>query len=218
MTGPEHLAFLQSRRSVRRFRPEPVPAVVLRRLLEAAVSAPSGTNRQPWRFAVVTRPERRRALVEVVEREVAALRAIVARSRHAGEATGYGDFFHEPLASAAAIVVPQTRSFPDLLENLLVSGGAAPGAHPTPASMDPERCATAAAVMNLLLQARAEGLGATWMAGPTVARPAIHALLDIRPPWTMLGAVAVGWPAEEPAAPARKSLDHVATFDDPEAP
>lgn len=218
MTGEDFLAFLRTRRSVRTFTPDPVPPAVLRRLIEAAVTAPSATNRQPWRFAVVTRPERRAAIVAAVAEEVAALRDVVARSRHADELRGYGDFFHEPLASAAAIVIPQTRTFPDLLENLLVSGGAAPGSRTTPAAMDPERCATSAAVMALLLQARAEGLGATWMAGPTVARARLEPLLDIRPPWTLLGAVAVGWPAEAPSPPQRKALDLVATFDDPETP
>jgi coenzyme F420-0:L-glutamate ligase/coenzyme F420-1:gamma-L-glutamate ligase len=216
MSPEDFLVFLQSRRSVRRFRADPVPRAILERLVHAAVSAPSATNRQPWRFAVVTDPERRRRVVAAVQEQVAALGAIVARSHHADDYGGYGDFFHEPLLSAPVIVIPQTRTFPDLLGNLLRSGGAAPGDHVTPASMDPERCATAAAVMNLLLQARAEGLGATWMAGPTVARPRLEALLGITPPWQMLGAVAVGWPDEAPTPPARKSLTLVATFDDPE--
>ncbi len=67
--------------------------------------------------------------------------------------------------------------------------------------------------MTLLLQAHAEGLGACWMAGPTVAKPDIQALLGIREPWRMLGAVAVGHPASPPKeAPARRSLDRVVTF------
>ena len=46
--------FLRGRRSIRRFTDQPIEKAVLRRLIEAATTAPSSTNRQPWRFAVVT--------------------------------------------------------------------------------------------------------------------------------------------------------------------
>ncbi len=47
-------------------RAEPVARDVLERVLEAAITAPSSTNRQPWRFAVVTRPGAAREIVEAV--------------------------------------------------------------------------------------------------------------------------------------------------------
>jgi nitroreductase len=43
-----------SQRSIRRFRPEPIPMDDLRLIIEAAVKAPSGGNRQPARFLVLT--------------------------------------------------------------------------------------------------------------------------------------------------------------------
>ncbi len=52
-------AIIQSRRSIRRYVDRPVPADVLRRVLEAGRWAPSAHNRQPWRFAVITDPARR---------------------------------------------------------------------------------------------------------------------------------------------------------------
>jgi iodotyrosine deiodinase len=58
-----------ARRSIRDFAPTPVPMAVLDHALRAAASAPSGANRQPWRFVVVTDPERRRALREAAEAE-----------------------------------------------------------------------------------------------------------------------------------------------------
>ena len=63
--------------------------------------------------------------------------------------------------------------------------------------------------MTLLLQAHAEGLGGCWMAGPMVARDSIQSLLGISPPWRMVGAVALGFPAEEPSVKPRKPLDKV---------
>ena len=45
---------IRQRRSIRKFRSDPVPDEVIEKLLESARLAPSGSNRQPWRFIVVT--------------------------------------------------------------------------------------------------------------------------------------------------------------------
>jgi nitroreductase len=47
---------IQKRRSIRKFKPEPVPDELINQMLEAARLAPSGTNRQPWRFQIVRDP------------------------------------------------------------------------------------------------------------------------------------------------------------------
>jgi nitroreductase len=52
----EVLKAIQERRSIRAFRPDPVPEELLRRLVEAGIWAPSGGNAQTWRFVVVTDP------------------------------------------------------------------------------------------------------------------------------------------------------------------
>ena len=56
---------IHQRRSIRNFKPDPVPKEVIRQLLEAARLAPSGSNRQPWRFLVTTDPEERKRLKEI---------------------------------------------------------------------------------------------------------------------------------------------------------
>src|SRR5947207_2399636 len=45
-----------SQRSIRRFRPDPIPTEDIQLLLEAAAKAPNGGNRQPGRFLVLTDP------------------------------------------------------------------------------------------------------------------------------------------------------------------
>lgn len=45
---------ISARRSIRKFKPEPVPAECINELLDAARLAPSGCNAQPWRFKIVT--------------------------------------------------------------------------------------------------------------------------------------------------------------------
>lgn len=57
------------RRTVRDFSPRPVPPDVIDHAIRAAATAPSGANLQPWRFVVVTDPERERMLREAAERE-----------------------------------------------------------------------------------------------------------------------------------------------------
>ncbi|MCX4472109.1 nitroreductase family protein [Micromonospora sp. NBC_01655] len=58
-----------SRRTVREFSDRPIPAGVLEQALRAAASAPSGANRQPWRFVVVTDPAVKRRLRVAAEAE-----------------------------------------------------------------------------------------------------------------------------------------------------
>lgn len=60
---------MQSRRSCRAFSEEPVPREVIEAALTAAGSAPSGANRQPWHFAVVSSPEAKCAIRVAVEEE-----------------------------------------------------------------------------------------------------------------------------------------------------
>jgi nitroreductase len=211
-TGEDMLTWLRTRRSVRAFRADPVGREVLERVMQAATTAPSNTNRQPWRFAVVTRASQRRAIATAVRERAEEMKAIIRRGHHAEDFGNYGDFFHEPLESAAAIVVPQYREYPDLIANLLESGGANPRDFHTASAMQAELCSTSAACMALLLQAHAEGLGACWMAGPMVAKDRIGALLDIREPWRMVGAIALGWPAEAPQVQPRKGLNRVVTW------
>ena len=47
------LALIKRRRSIRRYKPEPVPMETVMKVLEAARWAPSGDNSQPWEFVVV---------------------------------------------------------------------------------------------------------------------------------------------------------------------
>jgi nitroreductase len=209
MTGEAHLEWLRSRRSIRVFGPRAVDRDVLERLLEGATTAPSSTNRQPWRFSVITASGLRRQIVDAVRERTQAMKAIIRRGHHAEDFGNYGDFFFEPLETAAAIVIPQYRPYPDLIAQLIESGGGDPAAMPTAGAMQAELCSTSAAIMALLLQAHAEGVGSCWMAGPMVARDDIHALLGIAAPWRMVGAVALGWPEESPPARPRKQLDQV---------
>lgn len=59
------LEAIQTRRSIRKYKDEPIPDLDLKKILEAARIAPSAGNKQPWRFVVVKGEDKRRKLGEI---------------------------------------------------------------------------------------------------------------------------------------------------------
>ena len=140
---------IAERRDVRRgFRPDPVPANVLGRVLAAAHQAPSVGFSQPWDFIVITDRARRERI------------AALAR-RHAGE-------FAADLPGARARAFDQLKieSILDTPVNIVVScdrtrgGRHTLGRHAQPQTAE---FSSVLAVANLWLAARAEGLGVGWV-------------------------------------------------------
>lgn len=60
---------LRRRRTVRHFAPEAIPLDVVERCIAAAATAPSGANKQPWTFVLVTDAETKRAIRAAAEEE-----------------------------------------------------------------------------------------------------------------------------------------------------
>ena len=60
---------MRKRRSVRQFSDREVPGDVIENCLRAAGTAPSGANRQPWHFVVVSDPAVKRRIREGAEQE-----------------------------------------------------------------------------------------------------------------------------------------------------
>ena len=67
----EIIEAIRTRKSIRDFKPDPVPKEVLREILEVAIRAPSAMNTQPWEFAVIAGD----ALKKIKEDNVANLRS-----------------------------------------------------------------------------------------------------------------------------------------------
>jgi nicotinate-nucleotide--dimethylbenzimidazole phosphoribosyltransferase len=140
---------IAERRDVRRgFRPDPVPAEVLGRVLAAAHQAPSVGFSQPWDFIVITDRDRRERI------------AALAR-RHAGDfAAGL------PGARARAFDQLKIESILDTPVNIVVSCDRTRGGrHTLGRATQPQTAdfSSVLAVANLWLAARAEGLGVGWV-------------------------------------------------------
>ena len=64
-----HLEEMRRRRTVRDFSDDPVPLDVVEKCIETAAQAPSGANKQPWCFVLVTDPAIKKRIREAAEKE-----------------------------------------------------------------------------------------------------------------------------------------------------
>ncbi|MER7210651.1 nitroreductase family protein [Streptosporangium sp. NPDC000239] len=96
---------MTARRSVREFAPDPVPEGVIEAAVRAAASAPSGANLQPWRFVVVTDPERRRRLRAAAEAEEREFYAHRAPAEWLDMIAPIGTDWHKPFLEIAPVVI-----------------------------------------------------------------------------------------------------------------
>lgn len=63
---PDILDLIKSRRSIRKYKTDPIPEEIITKILEAGRWAPSADNSQPWSFIVLRSPEIRKRLVEIL--------------------------------------------------------------------------------------------------------------------------------------------------------
>jgi iodotyrosine deiodinase len=97
---------VSARRSVREFSDEPVPDGVLRRCIEAAAQAPSGANKQPWTFVLVTNPDVKRRIRAAAEEEERAFYGGRASERWLEDLEPLGTGWEKPfLVQAPALIV-----------------------------------------------------------------------------------------------------------------
>lgn len=188
---------IYGRRSLRRYRSEPVPRDLLLELLHRASYAPSAHNRQPWRFAVVDSPERKHVLASAMgdrlRRDLAAdgapeavIEADAARS-------------YERITSAPAIVVlcltmTDMDAYPDAVR----------AHHEWTMAVQ----SVAMAGQNLLLAAHGAGLGACWMCAPLFCPDVVRDTLELPQDWQPQGLITLGFPAQERSR-TRKPLEEL---------
>lgn len=61
------LEAIRKRRSVRRYKPTPIPVEIIEKLADAGRWAPSGMNVQPWEFVAVTDPDTRKRIADITD-------------------------------------------------------------------------------------------------------------------------------------------------------
>jgi len=143
------LRVMRERRDIRNgFRGDPIPHEVLRRVLEAAHTAPSVGHSQPWDFVVIRSEDTRRAMHELAMRQ----RDAYAKSLPKGRAKQFKELKIEAILETPVNIV--------VTADPTRGGRHTLGRHTQP-QMAPY--SSALAVENLWLAARAEGLGVGWV-------------------------------------------------------
>jgi coenzyme F420-0:L-glutamate ligase / coenzyme F420-1:gamma-L-glutamate ligase len=199
----ELLQVLKSRRSIRRFAERPVSHDDLQRVLEAARWAPSNHNRQPWRFLVVEDRRRIQTLAESVRQSLAVkLKSLPAvASAYAGELGQHATVF-----AGAPVLIVALHKRPVSVSAALLEGLA------QPALVSGEPLSVAMAVQNLMLAAPTLGLGTCVLTAPLLVPEAIAGVLALPAGCDLTCFVALGYPAEAPEAPRRKSLEQIVEY------
>ena len=149
------------RRTIRRFKPDPVPRELLERMVNAARLAPSAANVQPLEFVVVEDTARKAEVFPALK--------WAAYIAPAGD-PGPGE---EPVAYVVVLVNSKLR------EKMFEYD-------------------VGAAMENMILVALGEGVGACWML--SVDRDRLRAVLGVPAEYRIDSVLALGYPAEEPAA------------------
>ena len=188
-----------TQRAIRRFSPEPVPEDSIRRVLDAAIHAPSGGNNQPWSFVVITDP--------YVKMEVGRL------YKQAWDEVGLSRFAADPDPSRAGIygsagyLAERMGEAPVLLLACIRSGSGS-GSLTTGASIYP-------AVQNLMLAARGLGLGTVITTIHKRREAEVKQLVGIPDDVETAALIPIGYPAEGTrfGRTSRKPVEQVAFRD-----
>lgn len=189
---PSFFEVVYTTRALRRFRPDPVPEEVLFQLLDAAIRAPSGQNAQDWRFVIV----RDRAVKERMQRW-----AEEAWRRYSAR---FPDVDALPRSQRLSLrsVEHLVRHFAEVPVVIVVCG--LRGRHTTPGgSIFP-------AVQNLLLTARALGLGGSIFNLALGNREELRACLGIPESNEIFCALPLGYPQDRHGPVRRKPVKDVA--------
>jgi nitroreductase len=184
------LEAIAGRRSIRRFKDDPIPDEVLQAILTAATQAPSGKNRQPWRFVVVS-GEKRAEMVRV-------MRGGIAKAKAQGEDPGSSEWTAGVMAQAPVTIFvfnPQGMR-PWLAHSIDQMFQAVVNIQ-----------SIGAAIQNMLLAAQDLGLGSLWICDVFYAYDELCKWLGEE--GQMVAAVALGYPDESPGPRPRKPVGEV---------
>jgi coenzyme F420-0:L-glutamate ligase/coenzyme F420-1:gamma-L-glutamate ligase len=184
---------IRQRRSIRKYQSKPVPKEAVLAVLEVAGWAPSAHNSQPWRFIVLEDPSVKR---ELAEQMAEAWTADLAKDGQTVEAAIRSEriarFADAPVLILACLTLDGLRKFPDEPRQRI--------------ERDLAVESLGAGIQNLLLAAHAAGLGACWFCAPAFCKETVRAVLKIPPAVEPAALIILGYPAEKPPAPPKKTL------------
>lgn len=183
---------IAARRSIRRFRKDPLPREVVERILAATVQAPSAKNHQPWRF-VVLEGEHNDRLATIMLDAAKTLKA---------EGVPIGSL---EWTARAMLGAPLT---------IVVFNAAPPLEVPEQAHADWHWVmvqSTGGAIQTMLLAAQDLGVGSLWICDILYASSEVKEWLG-RPDDAIVAAVTLGYADEAPGPRPRRPWQEVTTW------
>ena len=204
-------SILSTTRSIRRISDKPVDDATLERVLQAAIWAPSGGNRQPWRIIAVRDRALKQKLGEIYAAEWAKyvemnMKRVEGMPENIVEATRTGLAVGTRLAESLADVPVVVMFIHDPREVFVTDGNLGRTPVVGGASLYP-------AVQNLLLAARAEGLGGVLTTLISASEVKVRELLEIPEPWGVYAMVPLGHPMGKHGPLRRAPLSHMVKYD-----
>lgn len=196
---------LTTTRSIRRYTDRPVTDDQLRTVMFAATRAPTGSNRQPFRFVVLTDGPNAAAAKRLIANAAAEIWGD--KRRHDGYDSGSGSITGSPKARMAASMehyVDHFESVPVLILPCMIRYRA-PGSF--------EGASIYPACQNILLAARAVGLGGVFTGFHFPVEKELRRLLGVPDEASIAGTITLGWPAGHQGAVRRRPLREL-VFDD----
>jgi nitroreductase len=190
----------RQRRTIRRFKSDPVPADYITKIIEVARWAPSGFHTQPWEFVVITEKD-------LKEKVVAALGQYGPPIRNPNELTIEGQPSPGRFDVAPVFII--------LLGDWRARVGLPDAAQSSDARVDALfRTSLAGAFLSMQLAATALGLASQWYsaASGTEAQSAIKALVGIPEGLRIFDMMVLGYAAEEPIPKEVRELDDIIHF------
>ena len=192
---------IHTTRSMRRLKPDPVPPGLTRQILEAGTAAPSGGNMQNWRFLVMRDPATKAEVAQWYRRGWHEI--VGPRYRAGGPAPGTSPERFSRMLAAAEHLADHLHEAPLWIVPCLQGGthGRTSGASIYPA------------VQNMLLAARALGLGATLTTLYLLFEKEAEAALGLPEGVHSYAIVPIGYPLGKFGPVARTALEDVVFAD-----
>jgi nitroreductase len=184
-------------RAMRRLKSDPVPEELVWKVLGAATRAPSGGNLQPWRFVVVTDPAKKKKIGEWYldgwTKSYGPAREVMLANPAAARTFRSADHLANHIADVPVLI------FATVLTNMASVSGAGPNIYP--------------AVQNLMLAARALGLGTTLTTLHKTHEAEVRELLGIPEGVETMAMIPLGWPAGKFGTGPRRPVEEVTHWD-----
>jgi nitroreductase len=199
----DYLEVIKSRRSIRKFKADPVPEEMVKALLEAASLAPSGTNLQPSRFIVIRSEEARSKLKECTPLPfVAAAPAIIACLIDTQAPGAMGARLQELREAQAFAGTPLDAEDSDYVKNRKKRNDADPAALKAYLKLN-----AAIAIDHLTLRAVDLGLGTCWIM--MFDQEKTRALLELEDRYEIVALIPVGYPDQSPSRRPRIAVEEI---------